>query len=138
MTAKKKLEIDTNKIGKLIRLLGSDEAGEVVAAAAALKRALAAKGKDLHDLADAVENGLRPQRRPRPMSWSPPAPPLDDWERMAWYLHFHRYELQSEQRERVADYLLGTAFDDTYGRCTDWHLDELRSLVKIIREREAA
>jgi hypothetical protein len=130
---------DTGKIAKLVRLLASDKPGEVIAAVAALKRALQAAGHDLHDLADAVEVGLCPKRRTRrPVSWSPPAPPLDDWQAMAWFLHFHRWQLREEQRERVADYLLGNAFHDSDGRCRDWHLRELRSMVATLREREAA
>jgi hypothetical protein len=40
------------RLAKLIRMLGSDRDGEVVATVVALKRALAANGLDLHDLAD--------------------------------------------------------------------------------------
>jgi len=42
-----------------------------------------------------------------------------------------------EQRERVADFLIGTAFYETDGVCTEWHLCELRSLVAMIEERAA-
>jgi hypothetical protein len=44
-----------DKLGKLIRLLGSDRDGEVVAAAQALQRTLKSAGADLHTLADLVE-----------------------------------------------------------------------------------
>jgi hypothetical protein len=40
------------RLAKLIRLLGSDREGEVLAAAAALKRVLKENGSDLHDFAD--------------------------------------------------------------------------------------
>ncbi len=46
------------RVGQLVRLLSSDKAGEVVAAAAALNRTLAGVGLDIHDLAAVVEAGL--------------------------------------------------------------------------------
>jgi hypothetical protein len=139
----RKKQIDT-KIGKLIRLLGSDKDGEVLAAVGALRRALRADGRDLHDLADAVALGLKPSTTPassptparRPQSrpaWAPPDPDLDNWESMAWYAHFHRWRLRTEQRERVADYLLGVAFGDNDGRCAEWHMRELQSMVAAVR-----
>src|SRR5262249_51209541 len=45
----------TPTIGKLLRLLGSDKDGEVVASARALRRVLQGAGLDLHDLARMVE-----------------------------------------------------------------------------------
>src|SRR5262245_45244359 len=45
----------TGKLGRFIRLLGSDQDGEVVAAARALVRTLSSAGADLHALADHVE-----------------------------------------------------------------------------------
>jgi hypothetical protein len=47
------------RIGQLLRLLASDQPGEVVAAAAAIGRTLVAAGTDLHHLADVAERGLR-------------------------------------------------------------------------------
>ena len=126
---KKQIDVDVDRIAKLVRLLGSDKAGEVVAAVGALKRTLAAGGLDLHDLADAVEVGLRPAPKERVLG--PPDPALDDWAGMCWFLHFHRNQLQKHQRERVADMLLGTGFPE--GRCTPAHLIELRRLVSGIR-----
>ena len=43
------------RLGQFVRLLASDQPGEVVAAAAALRRALAGVGADLHDLAGTIE-----------------------------------------------------------------------------------
>ena len=54
-----------SRIGALVRLIGSDQPGEVVAAAGALVRALDHVGADIHVLADVVERGL--QQRPRPL-----------------------------------------------------------------------
>lgn len=48
------------RIAQLVRLLlGSDQPGEVVAAAAALNRTLGAAGLDRHDFADGIEAGLQ-------------------------------------------------------------------------------
>lgn len=54
MSARSQLP-DGTRLGALIRLLGSDQDGEVLAAARALARVLEATGSDLHALADAVE-----------------------------------------------------------------------------------
>jgi hypothetical protein len=50
------LAVVAPRIGQLIRLLGSNQDGEVVAAARALGRTLAGAGEDFHSLADAIEN----------------------------------------------------------------------------------
>src|SRR5262249_14016447 len=42
-------------LGKLIRRLGSNHPGEVLATVAAIKRTLASDGRDLHDLAQMVD-----------------------------------------------------------------------------------
>ena len=44
------------RLGPLIRLLGSDQNGEVSAAVAGLRRVLASEGLDLHDLAAHIES----------------------------------------------------------------------------------
>ncbi len=68
------------RLGQFVRLLASDQPGEVVAAACALRRALAGVGADLHDLAGAIEQPVVsiPARRPRRpkadrghIDWSP-------------------------------------------------------------------
>ena len=61
----------STRLAKLIRLLASDKSGEVVAAAGAINRALAAAGLDIHRLADVVE------RSPLVPGQMPP-PPCDD------------------------------------------------------------
>jgi len=45
-----------DKIAKLVRLLGSDRDGEVLAAVQAIKRALRTEHLDLHTLADSIES----------------------------------------------------------------------------------
>jgi hypothetical protein len=53
------------RIRQLIRLLGSDKSGEVVAAAAALSRTLAGTGNDFHDLANSLlPTELELQKKP--------------------------------------------------------------------------
>jgi hypothetical protein len=49
------LAVVAPRIGQLIRLLGSDRDGEVVAAARALGRTLTSVGADFHTLADTIE-----------------------------------------------------------------------------------
>jgi len=129
---KKSTEIDPTKIGKLLRLLASDKGGEVVAAAAALKRTLEASGLDLHDLAAAVEAGLRPQQQRQ--VWGPPSPNVDDWQSMCWYLYHHRFRLRPCDREYVEDCLLGR-FNE--GRVTAWHLQRLQEIVSSLRRTAA-
>jgi hypothetical protein len=46
------------RIGQLVRMLGSDQSGEVIAAASAIKRTLRAAGVDMHAFADAAELAL--------------------------------------------------------------------------------
>jgi hypothetical protein len=46
---------NTEKIGKLLKMLSSSSDGEVIAAARALLRTLAQEGADVHDLAERVE-----------------------------------------------------------------------------------
>jgi hypothetical protein len=55
MTAANALTPITDKVNKLIRLLSSDNDGEVLAAARALRRTLQTHGADLHTLAAAIE-----------------------------------------------------------------------------------
>jgi hypothetical protein len=50
------------KLAKLIRLLGSPQEGEVVAAARAIQRTLASESLDLHDLVDALFPAAQPAR----------------------------------------------------------------------------
>ena len=53
------------RIGKLIRLLSSDQPGEVAAAAGAFNRALKSAGIDIHALAAVVENQIDAPLVPR-------------------------------------------------------------------------
>jgi hypothetical protein len=49
--------MNTEKIGKLIKMLSLSNDGEVVAAARAILRSLAQEGADIHELAARVEGG---------------------------------------------------------------------------------
>jgi hypothetical protein len=130
---KKSTPIDPTKVGKLVRMLSSDRPGEVVAAAAALKRTLEAGGLDIHDLASAVESGLKPAPPPQRRSLAPPSPNLDDWQSVSWWLHWHRHQLRKEQREFVADMLLGQGDAFDCGQVCTWAIAELRSIVAMIQ-----
>jgi hypothetical protein len=65
------LAVVAPRVGQLIRLLGSDRDGEVVAAARALGRTLAGAGQDFHDLAACVESPAAAQtaRRANTNDW---------------------------------------------------------------------
>ena len=58
------------RLGKFVRLLASDQPGEVVAAADALKRVLAGVGADLNDLGDVISRApvaaLSERAKPKP------------------------------------------------------------------------
>jgi hypothetical protein len=57
------LAVVAPRIGQLIRLLGSDQDGEVVAAARALGRTLASVNEDFHSLATIVERSAPAARQ---------------------------------------------------------------------------
>jgi hypothetical protein len=59
----------SRRIGQFIKLLGSDQPGEVSAAVQALNRTLLSAGLDFHELADAVETQLS-SSKPAPRSLS--------------------------------------------------------------------
>ena len=64
----------SRRFGQLVRMLASDQPGERAAAAQAIVRTLGASGRDIHDLANVVEAGLKlpvPVRRPRPPTTTP-------------------------------------------------------------------
>jgi hypothetical protein len=132
---KKSIDIDTGKVAKLLRLLGSDKPREVVAAAAAPKRTLAAVGKDFHDLANAAEFGFKPPAPPqqRQVTWGPPSPRHDDWQSMAWFAFHRRFDLRPEDRGFIEDCLLGTAFRETHDKVMSWHLERLRRIVATVQ-----
>jgi hypothetical protein len=84
-----------SRIGQLVRLLGSDRNGEVIAAATALQRTLRNAGADLHYLADVAERALQQPAIPPPV-------PDDD-----------------QDEEDVADLVRYCALAENYAQLTD-------------------
>ena len=128
------------RVGQLIRLLGSDQPGEVVAAVGALRRTLGGVGADLHDLAATVERpaAAAPEPKPRkarkararpaeaPRRPSPP-PPREP----------HRPDLVSLTGEQRAAIVKGLqeAVDDVDGLLNDWQHEFSVNLLDTIGRR---
>src|ERR1700733_12667144 len=124
-------KLDTDKFAKLVRLLGSHKDGEILAAVAALKRALGVAEMDLHDLANVVTAGFRkPENKRAVAKWAPPAPDTEYWSSMAWYAHYHGHRLPTTDRDYVHDVLLGRHFD--CGRADAHMMRRLRGIVSRI------
>jgi hypothetical protein len=134
--AKPAKPIDIGKISKLTRMLGSNKSGEVVAAAAALGRALDAADMDFHDLADAVADGLKPSQ-PARASWEPSPPDLHNWESMAWFAFYSHRHLPDHDTDFVRHALLGRVGFDL-GRATPELMRRLRSIVAKIKAARTA
>jgi hypothetical protein len=71
----------SRRIEQLIRMLSSDQPGEVAAAAQAINKTLTSAGLDIHKLAEIAEAGLRlpavteqPRRRPPTTTYKPRRP----------------------------------------------------------------
>jgi hypothetical protein len=134
--------IDTDKIAKLVRLLGSDKDGEILAAVAALQRTLDIADLDLHDLADVIAVGLQPRKPPKKPSKQaktskptkpkrePHEPDLLNWESMAQYCRFYK-RLNDLDQDYIDRVLLGqTGFD--LGRATQELMRRLRGIVASV------
>ena len=134
--AKAAKPIDISKIRKLMRMLASDRSGEVVAAVAALGRALNAADMDFHDLADAVAEGLRPCQ-PTNASWEPLPPDPHSWESMAWYAFYSHRHLPDHDTDFVRHALLGRVGFDL-GRATPELIRRLRSIVAKVKAARIA
>ena len=68
----------TDKLAKFVRLLSSDQDGEVIAAAGAIRRTLLAANLDIHDLARVIEQsklGTEPARQYTPPPHHAPPDP---------------------------------------------------------------
>ena len=134
------------RVGQLLRMLGSDQPGEVVAAVGALRRTLVGAGVDLHDLAATVERPVavsepersaarkakKPAPRPRPQPAEapprqPPPPPREP----------HRPDLVSLSVEQRAAVLEGLteAIEDVDGRLTEWQHTFAANLLETIGRR---
>lgn len=145
-TVERKRDLDTDKVAKLVRLLGSDKDGEILAAVAALKRTLGVAGIDMHDMANVVAVGLQPRSPPKKPSskpskqakpskparpkWEPPDPDLLNWESMAHYCRFYS-RLNDLDQDFIARVLSGqTGFD--LGRATPEVMRRLRGIVAAV------
>jgi hypothetical protein len=136
--------IDTDKIAKLVRLLGSDKGGEILAAVAALKRTLGVAGIDMHDMANVVADGLQPrkppkktpskppkQAKPAKPKWEPPEPDPLNWQSMCEFCRFYKSRLSDRDRSFIERVLLGeTGFE--LGRATPDLMRRLRGIVAAV------
>jgi hypothetical protein len=133
--------VDTDKVATLARLIASDRDGEVLAAVAALKRALSDGGADINDMAAAMVAALKKPRRQPPTRWAPPAPDETSWESisMAWWAHYHRSRLSTSDKDYVHEIQMGHHFD--CGRADAammWRLRNIVAKAKAARSAEDA
>jgi hypothetical protein len=142
--------LDTSKVAKLVRLLGSDKDGEILAAVPALRRTLGVAGIDLHGLADAITVGLEPRRATKPSpkpskpakqakpprktpkpKWEPDEPDLLNWQSMCEYCTFYKSRLNDIDRTYIARVMsCETGFD--LGRATPELMRRLRGIVAAV------
>ena len=114
------------RLGQFVRLLASDQPGEVVAAAAALRRALAGVGADLNDLGDDIA--------------APPAPlmilqnrPTSSAPRRSRKAHSSSpggVELGPARRHHVVDVLIRASMR---GALSAWEEDFAASIITVLR-----
>ena len=110
-----------DKLSKLVRMLTSDQDGEVVAAARSINRTLKNAGLDIHVLAAAIERG-------NVASGTPNAPA---WHSVACECAAHPEQLRSEkERAFVADMVVWTRFR---GEPTERQAQWLRSIYLRVR-----
>lgn len=89
-----------DRVGKLLRMLSSDNDGEVLAATAAIKRTLATEGLDIHSLADAL---CQPAPRAEAKAhWRPDAD-TTDWHSVACECEAHGATLNLREQKFVSD-----------------------------------
>jgi hypothetical protein len=111
------------KVGKLIRLLASDQDGEVVASARALHRTLRNAGLDFNDLGQMIEAPTRPYQRT--------ADPNSDWHAMARACAEYVHELSDRERSFVR------SMTKWRGEPSEKQLDWLIAIFERIREDAA-
>ena len=109
-------------VGKLLRLLGSDKDGEIVASVHALRRVLAGAGLTLHDLAGAIDLPVSHQQ----------SDDADEWRTMARTCARHAYALSERERTFV---LTMTRW---CGHPSRKQLDWLFSIFERVRRETAA
>jgi hypothetical protein len=111
-----------------VRLLASDQPGEVFGAAQALRRVLAADAMDLNDLAQVIETAAAP----------PPRPDVDvpgpDWAAVAYYcLDDGRGILREREREFVENMTTLLRWREPTTRQARW----LEALADKVRKHAA-
>jgi hypothetical protein len=98
--------IDASRFSKLLRLaLVADQPGEIVAAVAALKRALTTSGVDPHWLADAFERGAKSVAVPHVDAGCGKTRVNDDVaddRSTVWWCWHHRDDLTAKERKFIA------------------------------------
>jgi hypothetical protein len=111
-----------DKLGKLVRLLTSDQDGEVVAAAHSINRTLSGAGLDIHVLAAVIENGGVNNKTPC----------AANWQSVASECAAHAERLRSEkERAFIANMVVWTQLG---GRPTEKQANWLRSIyVRVCR-----
>jgi hypothetical protein len=114
----------TAKLGKLIRMLSSDQPGEVTSAARAIVRTLQAAGTDIHALADHAERLQEPPRENnnKRRSWR---------DRRAWCAE-HSGHLTARELEFI------TSLARWRGYPTPKQMDWLEAIEEKIRSRSGA
>ena len=117
----------SDKLAKLVRLLSSDKDGEVLAAASAIKRTLAAEGSDIHAFADALCRP-QPQQKEEPRRPPPPPPREDDWHSMACECQAHSERLSEREQGFVDDMVEWTAFGEPTEKQQAWLLSIYRRI----------
>jgi hypothetical protein len=134
MTAANALTPITDKVSKLIRLLSSDNDGEVLAAARALRRTLQTSGADLHTLAaaielsDAVKLGLykagfeddkRATEDAQPVSFHS-VDGASNWHEMALWCQQHSNRLRTNECEFINDMASRTVWREPTEKQGKW------------------
>jgi hypothetical protein len=113
----------SDKLAKLVRLLSSDKDGEVLAAASAIKRTLAAAGSDIHALADAL---CRPQpKEPPRRPWHEDG---NDWHSKACECQAHSEQFSEREQEFIDSMVGWTAFREPTEKQQAWLLSIFRRI----------
>jgi hypothetical protein len=113
-----------SKLQRLLLMLSSDQPGEVVAAAAAIKRTLQSGGCDFHDLA----SELTSPSSAKPKFEEQPEPPraAPDWHEMRDFCLAYPERLRTSERDFVESLIAWR------GRLTEKQMNWLTSIFERI------
>jgi hypothetical protein len=127
------------KLGRLIRLLGSEHDGEALAACRALGRTLKSAGADLHALAADVEAPAKVVER---LVWRdrPAHPPHKvetptSWAELAAWMHDRRDQLTNEREREFVDDMVARLFGG--GDPTERQAAWMRTIYAKLRKAAA-